>query len=228
MTDSNGAARWSADWTMEPATVDGKPAVRFSENGSGRYTPFKQDVRWSLNAVWRADGAFRPLHFEKTFRNIQGTLIETDTKDFDASTGSVTVKRDKPNGAPDSRTISVPDDTITVEGIAGVLRYLPFGGKHGFPLHLFTNDDRVWAIDIEPRGREVVHTPVGDFDCYKVEMVPHLGLLDVARKFLPKTHMWFTVAPPHFWVKFEGLENGVGSPMIVMQLTKYEPATPSQ
>ena len=134
----------------------------------------------------------------------------------------------KPNASPEVLSITVPDDTITVEGIGGVLRSLPFERKHSFQLHLFGNDDRLYDVNIDFRGREKVHTPIGDFDCYKVEMVPHLGFLDVVRKFLPKTHLWFTVAPPHFWVKYEGLENGISSPLIVMELSKYQPANPTQ
>jgi hypothetical protein len=221
----NGKNRWTADWTMEPWEVDGRPAVRFTETGEGRYSPFQQDVRWSLTAVWRAEGTFQPLHFEKTFRNTQGAVIETDTKDFTGSNSSIRFVRNTPNAAPAVRTMSIPSDTITVEGMAGVLRSLPFGGKKAFPLHLFTNDFELWKISIESRGREMVHTPAGDFDCYKVEMVPHLGALDIFRKFFPKSHIWFTVAPPHFWVKYEGLENGVESPSIVMQLKSYEPAS---
>jgi hypothetical protein len=228
VSEANGSPRWSANWTMDPSTFNGRPAVRFTETGRGRYTPFKQEVQWSLNAVWSADGTYRPMHFEKTFRDSKGVVIETDTKDFDPATHGLKIVHEKPNASPEVRRISVPDDTITVEGIGGVLRALPFDQKHSFQLHLFGNDDRLWAVNIEFRGREKVHTPLGDFDCYKVEMVPHLGFLDVVRKFLPKTHLWFTVAPPHFWVKYEGLENGMNTPTIVMELSKYEPANLTQ
>ena len=86
VSDANGNPRWSADWTMEPSTLNGRPAVRFTEAGNGRYTPFKQEVHWSLNAVWSAEGVFKPMHFEKTFRDAQGKVIEIDTTVFDSAT----------------------------------------------------------------------------------------------------------------------------------------------
>jgi hypothetical protein len=222
-TDENGKERWSADWTMEPWTEEGRPAVRFTETGSGLYSPFTKPVHWSLSAVWSADGAFKPLHFEKTFTNTQNQPIETDKKDFDPAKRSVQFVRKSAGEPPETRTVAVPSDTITVEGMAGVLRSIPFWEKKPFPFHMFTNDMKVWSLSLEARGREMVHTPAGDFECYKLEMVPHVGMLDVFRKFFPKSHIWFTVAPPHFWVKYEGLENGLGSPTIVMLLKTYEP-----
>jgi len=39
----------------------------------------------------------------------------------------------------------------------------------------------------------------------------------------PKTYFWSTVAAPHFWVRYEGLENGRATPKIVMELDRYQP-----
>jgi hypothetical protein len=224
VTEPNGRERWSAEWTMTPWTAGGRSAVRFTETGSGMYSGFAKPVRWSLSAVWSAEGAFKPLHFEKTFRNAQDEPIETEIKDFDLDKRSVRFIRETPDTSPETRQIVVPPDTIAVEGMAGVLRSIPFAAKKPFSLHLFTNDMKLWSLSLENRGREMVHTPAGDFECYKLEMVPRIGMLDVFRKFFPKSHIWFTVAPPHFWVKYEGLENGVGSPNIVMLLKTYQPA----
>ena len=65
-----------------------------------------------------------------------------------------------------------------------------------------------------------MRTPAGEFECYKLEMLPHLGVLNVVRYFYPKAFFWFTVAPPHFWVRYEGPENGPGTPEIVMELDR--------
>jgi hypothetical protein len=62
---------------------------------------------------------------------------------------------------------------------------------------------------------------MGDIDCYKVELVPHLGILNLVKAFFPKTYLWFSVAPPHFWVKYEGLEEGLGTPQVVVDLKSY-------
>src|SRR5947207_14487733 len=79
---SKGTLRWSADWTMEPWSVAGKKAVRFTEKGKGHYSPFTQDVQWSLESIWLADGKFFPLRFEKTIRDSQGRVLSVESKVF--------------------------------------------------------------------------------------------------------------------------------------------------
>ena len=116
--------------------------------------------------------------------------------------------------------LKVPPDALIVEGIAGILRYFPFEQTRPLSAHLLTNEPRLYSVGIEIRGKEHVKTPAGEFDCYKVEMIPHLGLLNIVRSFFPRTFFWFTVAPPHFWVRYEGLENGPGTPEIVMELDR--------
>ncbi len=208
-----GKSRWTADWTMEPLTVDGRAAVRFTEKGRGLYSPYKTEVQWTVEAIWKADGHYRPLRFERTFTDSRGKSLATRRKTFDEAKGVAMV---------DDKAFTIPPDTITVEGMGGILRSMPFESSRPFTTHVLSNEPRLYEASIEPRGRERLKTPAGEFDCYKVEMVPHLGALDVIRKFLPKTQFWFTVAAPHFWVKYEGFENGVGTPRITMELKTYE------
>src|SRR6185503_14268537 len=99
------------------------------------------------------------------------------------------------------RRIPVPPDTLAVEGIGGILRFLPFEKWKPFTTHLFTNEPQLYQIKVEMRGKERIKTPAGEFECYKIELVPQLGFLDVLRPFFPKTFLWFTVAAPHFWVR---------------------------
>ena len=89
-----------------------------------------------------------------------------------------------------------------------------------FPAHLLSNEPRLYSVTFENRGLEHVKTPAGELDCYKIEMVPHLGVLNVVRYFYPKAFFWFTVAPPHFWVRYEGPENGPRTPEIIMELDR--------
>jgi uncharacterized protein DUF3108 len=214
-----GDVRWTADWAMEPIQVNGKPAVRFTERGSGRISEFSQEVRWSSQAVWRADAGFQPLDFEKTITAADGKQLVVERKHFDRDKGTVRFERQTSGRNPEIKTLSVPPDTLAVEGIAGVLRFLTPDADRPFSAHLLSNEPRVYSVTFELRGRERVKTPAGDFECYKLELVPHLGALNLFRSFFPKTFFWFTVASPHNWVRYEGSENGPGTPAIVMELS---------
>jgi hypothetical protein len=217
---SKGEPRWSADWTMEPWTVAGKKAVRFTENGKGHYSPFPQEIHWTLESIWLADGSFFPLQFEKTIRDTQGQILAVEKKDFDGTAGKVRFERRDEKGKAEISTFPAAPDTLTIEGIAGILQFFPFsksGGAGSLAGHLLSNEPKLYDVTIESRGTERVKTSIGDIDCYKIEMVPHLGLLNVVRAFYPKTYFWFRVAEPHAWVQYQGLENGPGTPEIIME-----------
>jgi len=215
-----GEQRWTANWTMEPSTVAGKKAVRFTENGKGEYSPFTQEVSWTLESIWLAEGSFFPIQFERTVRNTQGQIVAVEKKTFDKSAGKVKFERRNEKGETKTSSFSAAPDILTIEGIAGVLQFFPFGKSgsagtlHG---HMLSNEPDLYDVTIESRGTERVNTSAGDVDCYKIELVPHLGLLNVMKVFYPKTYFWFRVAEPHKWVRYQGLENGPGTPEIIME-----------
>jgi hypothetical protein len=221
VSDQHGAQRWTADWTMEPAVEAGRPAVRFTESGRGRVSPYTQPIQWKLESVWTADKEFHPLRFEKTITDANGRTITTERKTFDPSHRSVKFER-KSQAVPSvTRDIRTPADTLTVEGIAGILRFLPFDHWHPLTVHFLTNEPKLYEMKVEMRGKERIKTPAGDFECYRIELVPNLGVLNVLHSFLPKAQFWFSATQPHFWVRYEGLENGPGTPDIVMELKAY-------
>ena len=222
VSDKTGGRRWTANWTMEPGERNGKKAVRFTERGQGHVSPFSQEIRWSLESLWSAETGLQPLDSEKIITTSAGARLVTERKHFDAATGMVRFERQRSDGRSEAKSITVPPDTLIVEGIAGILRYLPFEQTGRLPAHLLTNEPRLYSVAFEIRGKEHVRTPAGEFDCYKVEMVPHLGVLNVVRSFFPKTFFWFTVAPPHSWVRYEGPENGRSTPQVVMELNSHE------
>src|SRR5262249_45758146 len=106
---------------------------------------------------------------------------------------------------------------------AGILRFLPFDHMHSSAIHFLSNEPRLYEMRIAMRGKERIKTPVGEFECYQVELIPNLGVLNVIRSFAPKARFWFSASSPHFWVRYEGPENGAGSPDIVMTLKDYQP-----
>jgi len=217
---TKGTVRWTADWTMDPSSVNGRKAIRFTETGKGQYAPFPQEVQWFIEATWSADGKFFPLHFEKTIRNAQGNILAVEIKNFDRDKGTATFERRNERGVKDTSMFSAPADSLAIEGIAGILQHFPFetaGNSATVNAHILSNEPKLYDIGIESRGIERLTTAAGTKDCYKLEMVPHLGLLNVFKVFYPKSYFWFSVTAPHTWVRYQGLENGPGSPEIVIE-----------
>jgi hypothetical protein len=217
---TNGELRWTADWTMSPSSVGAKSAVHFTESGHGHYSPFTQEVRWSLDSTWLADGTFFPFQFEKTIRDVQGRTLAVEKKVFNRDTGKVTFERRDEKGATVSSSFAAASDILTIEGIAGILQFFPFassGPQGSISGHMLSNEPKLYDVSLESRGSERLKTRTGELNCYKLELVPHLGVLNVFKPLYPKTYFWFNSAPPHLWVRYQGLENGPGSPEIVME-----------
>jgi Protein of unknown function (DUF3108) len=220
VSTKGGDRRWVANWTMEPITREGKKAIRFTEKGQGHVSPYSGEVRWTLEAVWSAENGLRPVSTEKNVTSLTGARVAIERKHFDLTKNVVRFERQFPDGRSEEKSLSIPPDTLAVEGIAGVLRFLPFNQLSQFSAHLLSNEPRLYSVTFEMRGKERVRTPAGDFNAYKVEMVPHLGVLNVFRSFASKAFFWFNVEEPHFWVRYQGVENGPGTPEIVMELDR--------
>ena len=214
--------RWTAEWTMEPANENGLPAVHFTETGRGQYSGFAEPISWTIDALWTADRVFRPLRFEKIIKNMSGRVVGNEIKTFDPAKELVQFERKREGRKTEAKRLATPADILAPEGIVGILRYLPFDHWRPITVHLLSNEPKLYEMKVEMRGREQVKTPAGTFDCYKLELVPQLGALNLFRGFLPKAVFWFSVAPPHFWVRYEGPESGPGTPDIVMELKTYE------
>ena len=219
-TSKDPKVGWTAEWGMELVRFQGKKAVRFTEKGTGRLSAFSQKVRWSSQAIWLADDAFLPVDFEKTVTAADGTPLLVERKRFDREKGMVVFERRKGSGRPETKTLDVPEDTLAIEGLAGVLRFVSVDKDHPFSAHVLTNEPHVYSVKFEWRGEERIETPAGTFECYKVEMVPSLGVLNLVRPFLAKTSFWFTVADPHYWVRYEGPESGPSTPDVVLELSQ--------
>jgi hypothetical protein len=214
------AARSKAQWSIEKTKSDGRDVVKMTETGQGAYSGFNQEVRWNIEAYWSTGDAFRPLRFQKTVTDKSGKSLVQEMKQFNWTKHQVRFeRRDLKDGKTTAKVMTIPDDTLTVEGIAAALRALPFETKRPFAAHFLTNEPKLYDITLEVRGREKIQTAAGSFDCYKVELVPHVGALDAFRFLFPKAYFWFTVDPLHTWIRFQGPENGPSSQEIIIEKT---------
>src|SRR5437899_9444927 len=168
VSGKGGGRRWTADWAMEPIERSGKKAVRFTERGQGHISPFSEEVQWSLESVWSAETGLQPLDSEKTITTPTGARLMTEQKHFDVAAGMVRFERQRSGGRPEVKSLKIPADTLIIEGIAGILRYLAFEQSGSLPAHLLTNEPRLYTVAFAIRGKEHVKTPAGEYYVYKV------------------------------------------------------------
>ena len=136
-----------------------------------------------------------------------------------------------------TRIASPPNDTIEtkefdLEGpmIPGyeiwlLLRGFPYPGmvREGNELtcEILTGKPASYSILFKHEEIEDVTTPAGTFSCHRLRLIPDLGILTWLGKLIaPTIYLWFTVEPPHNWIKYSGPESGPGTPGVVIELVE--------
>ena len=219
----DGGVRWKADWTMEQFEENKEKRIKLVLKGKGINSPFTEETTWEAVSTWKTEAEFQPIDAVTTYRDMSGEVIMTEKKTFDSQSGVSVFERfyvQKDNKLIEQ--FETRSGALILEGIVLALRTLPFSTQESVTTNLLTNEPELYKVEFEQKGVETIKTPQGEIECYKVELIPKLGLLGVFKVFFPKTHFWLTVEAPHRWVRYEGLENGLGTPEVVMEVTKFD------
>jgi hypothetical protein len=218
----DGGIRWEADWRTKVYDENGVKKFKIVFDAKGVTSPFTFKSTWQSVAIWKAEDEFFPLESETTIKDLSGKVVMIDQKKFDHKRNTATFSREDLILNTYKRTpYDITPDTLIVEGIVYALRTLPFGTDKVVKGKILSNEPELYNVEFHQRGIENIQTKDGEVPCYKVEIVPKLGVLGVFKVFFAKTYFWFTVEPPHKWIRYEGLENGIDTPEIIMKVTHY-------
>jgi DNA-binding protein YbaB len=219
---ASGEDLWHTRWDVQQTNTDAITRIHADEEGQG-YLEGPGRASWRV----RIDATFsktdRRLASRREIQDESGQLLRAEERQFDygAGTGRIAVT-DGATGRTAVRQVSVEPTSIAAEMLATQLRLLPDtkGRRMRFPL--ITRDGKILTVEASILGQEMVTVPAGRFECYKIEIDPagFQGLL--ADLFLPRIFMWHTVAAPHFWVRYQGPDEGRLSREIVRELTHFE------
>lgn len=200
-----------------------KTFLRYFQKGSGKYGGSKDPIKWEIEGYYYADPYIRPYHSQKKIFSNKGKLLKIDTLYFDAKAGKIYFSsEDKISKKTTRQTFKLEKDIIDKYAMGTALSSYPFAKKKDFTFHYISDEPKVYSLTLHYKGKEKITVPAGTFECYKLEMTVDLGLLGIVSAFVPKTYFWYRVKDQQ-WIKYEGLESGLGTPYIVMQLAK-EPA----
>lgn len=217
----DGGVRWKADWKTDLFTENGVKKFRIVFDAKGATSPFSQNrqLTWQSVAIWKAEDKFIPLSSESRIKDLSGNLLMIDTKTFNYKRNTaVFAREDLQLGTYDRKLYEITPDTLIIEGITYALRVLPFGTDNSVSAKILSNEPELYNVEFVERGIEKINTADGEVECYKVEIVPKLGVRSIFKVFFPKTFFWFTVEPPHEWIRYEGYENGIDTPEIIMSI----------
>lgn len=217
-----GKERWKAHWTMVSEVDADRLVVELTEQGQGVLSPFHKKVQWDVRATWLSQPELHPRQVERIIASPEGERLETVRLSLDWNGKTARFERIGANGKKEQKTLKIPSDTWTPEGLAVVLRTMDFAPGKSVRAHLLTYEPKVYDVRFKVTGRETLTTPNGPVECYRVAMNVDLGFANLFKFFIPDTTFWFAVAEPHMWVRYQGLESGRGTPVIVRQMTSFE------
>ena len=217
-----GSELWQEHWVLTQETQDGRPIVHLEENGQG-IRESKVPTAWTLTMTVDLWGPAPRLSSTRQVRDVAGHPQQVEEREFDYGRESGRVlTTDLRTGETKSHAVRLTSQSITPELLPAVLRLLPDAKDQQMRFDLITRGGLVLGIQAKIVGRERVEVPAGIYECFKVELDP-IGVYGIlASLLLPKLLMWHTVAAPHFWVKYQGPEGGVGSGEIVRELVRFD------
>ena len=210
---AGGNHLWDAKVKVEKFTHQGKPMLYIVETGSGIWGKDKKYKTWKSESYYNVDGArIIPTQGKLIFKDQSGKVVGTFDKYFDAKEKKVICTLNGKN-----IRFKFADDLVDRDLLGTALANYPFEEKRDFIFHLLTIEPTLYKITTKYRGQESVKIGDKTIDCYKIEIIPDLGALNIFGAFVPKTYFWYNVAKPHDFVKYEGLESGLGTPYVVME-----------
>ncbi|MFH2033927.1 MAG: hypothetical protein ABIJ26_04390 [Candidatus Margulisiibacteriota bacterium] len=173
---------------------------------------------WLTEAVYVREGnRMIPYSGKGIFKDKDGKVIETVNTTYDRASSKVSVTT---NG--ETKTFDFPDDMINNAALGTCIRNFPFEEGRDVKFTLLASGPQVFKITMKNLGKETVITHDGkQIECYKLQMVPDLGALALVGAFIPKTYFWYEAASPHRFVRYEGLDGGLGTPYMVYEVSSY-------
>ena len=203
---ATGEKRWESKVDGQYLVYKGKTYIYFIEEGKDAKPG---GLSWRSSAYSNVNGGeVSPYSVDVVMKNDRGEVVNKISKYYDAEKGKVICQV---NGQV--KEFPYQPNMFDKQNMAIILMSFPFGQKNEIRGSLVTHDPAVYAVRIVHRGEE----KVGDIPCYKMEMIFDLGVFNLFYSFIPKFYFWCETAPPHGFVRYEGLESGLGTPYVVIE-----------
>jgi hypothetical protein len=141
-----------------------------------------------------------------------GALLSDATIWVDGTNVHVGQRRDK--GEMKIRSRETGGTPVAAEAsLMAMFRYFPFGSDETLDVLIATFSQHFVTMSVRQRGTETITTPVGTFECYKLEGIVDLYITSI------RTTYWLTKAKPNFLVRYEGKRGLFLAPTYVTSLT---------
>jgi hypothetical protein len=208
----DGKYLWQSLGQVRTVEADGRVMLLATEKCKGIWGN-KEKRTWNVESYYIYEGSkITPDHSTLTFYDMDGKIVEKLTKTYSKKDGKLYCVKNN-----DKKEFDFEDDLIDKEILGTCMMNFPYGREKDFEFHMMTNEPSHYKMTMVNKGTETLKQNGKDVECYKLQMVPDLGMLGFVGAFVPKTYFWYKVAAPHDFVRYEGLESGLNTPYIVME-----------
>ena len=144
--------------------------------------------------------------------SVTKTQINYDWKTKKAIFNSTNYLKDKTT----TKNINLTDPTFSPDGFSLYFRDLIINKIKKSSFKLITADGSTFTMSVKVNQTpETLSVKGKEINCYKVTMKPDMGWLSMV---LPELNFWYEVKSPHDFVRYAGLESGLGSPDIIQEI----------
>lgn len=202
---------------VDPQIPDGESTTYSSRVGDKLFTVTE-------NVMIKRDGekeiykiTSRSKHLDRTIRLVKDTM----------ATLSVHTVRKFPEVTLDSQLMIIDEklyfgkDEIKLADFAimtYIFRGFPFGKLDKLKIGFYGEGrEEKYSFSAKYKKTEKVKINKSTIECHKLEF----GMEGFWGTFLPKMKVWYSVDPPHYLVRYEGLAGPPGSPKRNMELVTY-------
>jgi len=213
---------WRTRWVIERTSNGNGIVYHVREDGAGRRGR-PEPTRWTVTMEVDLAQGTEAFFAVREIRDLSDRPIETMRRavSYKAGTGTVTIV-DHLKNVERSESFTVEETSIPVELLPMQLRALSDAPERRMRFHLLTREGKSVPMAARIVGQETIRTPAGEFAAYKTELSITGVRGVIGQVVLPAMHMWHRVDPPHAWLRYRGLDGGIGSREVVMDLVRFE------
>jgi hypothetical protein len=191
---------------------NGNTMIEVTEKCGGKWNN-KEQLTWEADSYYTYnDNKVVPDHATLTFYDMKGNIADKLDKKYSLKDKKVYCLK---NG--DKKEYDFEEDLIDKEVLGTCLMNYPYDREKDFEFHFMTNEPAHYKMTMVNKGKDTLKINGKDIECYKLQMIPDLGMLGFVGAFVPKTYFWYKTAAPHEFVRYEGLESGLNTPYIYME-----------
>lgn len=213
--DTKGRPRWQAAYELRRKEDN---TYGITEKGQGRYFGFKGKVSWIGETEFEGvDGTIRPLWMKKRISDEQGKTIVIQEQAFNFNDNVVTcTHEDLIKNTLVEKKFNFKGNIVNrlLQGLY-VQKLIKSGDTHR-EVQFISPEPALYNLDIKLLGTEVIDINDQKVKAYKLCLDPMLGMLNFVKILLPKAYVWHSAEPRFEWLKYEGVENSIKSPEVVI------------